>query len=112
MVWMRYPGEVGTAMAELLKSGVAQDAPSVHPFCPETSRLAGVNECNGDVTPTEPNSSCKNDRIAMKMIPAGATIAELEKKAADCEEKAEREAEPEATKLREEALLTGSGSRP
>ena len=41
----------------------------------------------------------------MKLIPAGATIAELEKKAADCEEKAKQEAEPEATKLREEALL-------
>jgi hypothetical protein len=41
----------------------------------------------------------------MKIIPAGATITELEKKAADCEEKAEREAGPEATKLREEALL-------
>jgi hypothetical protein len=52
-----------------------------------------------------PNSSCKNDRIAMKILPAGATIAELEKKAADCEEKAKREAEPEATKFREEALL-------
>ena len=41
----------------------------------------------------------------MKIIPAGATIAELEKKATDCEEKAKRESEPEATKLREEALL-------
>ena len=43
--------------------------------------------------------------VAMKLIPADATIVELEKKAADCEEKARREAEPEATKLREEALL-------
>ena len=41
----------------------------------------------------------------MKIIPAGATIAELEKKAADCEEKARQGAEPEAAKLREEALL-------
>jgi len=47
----------------------------------------------------------QNSRIAMKLIPAGATIAELEKKAADCEEKAKQEAEPAATKLREEALL-------
>ncbi len=41
----------------------------------------------------------------MKLVPAGATIAELEKKATDCEERAKKEAEPEATKLREEALL-------
>jgi hypothetical protein len=41
----------------------------------------------------------------MKLIPADATVAELEKKAADCEDKAKREAEPAATKLREEALL-------
>ena len=41
----------------------------------------------------------------MKLIPPDATIAELEKKAADCEERAKMEAEPEATKLREEALL-------
>jgi len=47
----------------------------------------------------------QNGRVAMKLIPAGATIAKLEKKAADCEEKAKQEAEPEATKLREEALL-------
>jgi hypothetical protein len=47
----------------------------------------------------------QNSRIAMKLIPAGATIAELEKKAADCEEQAKQEAEPEATKLREKALL-------
>jgi hypothetical protein len=49
--------------------------------------------------------SCKISRIAMKLIPAGATIAELEKKAADCEAKAKQEAELEGTKLREEALL-------
>ena len=41
----------------------------------------------------------------MRLIPAGEVIAELEKKAADCEERAGKEAEPEATKLREEALL-------
>jgi len=39
----------------------------------------------------------------MKLVPADATVAELEKKAMDCEEKAKKEAEPEATKLREEA---------
>jgi len=43
--------------------------------------------------------------VVPKIIPAGATISELEKKAADCEEKAKQHAEPEATKLREEALL-------
>jgi len=41
----------------------------------------------------------------MKLVPAGATIAELEEKAADCEEKAKKEAELQATKLREQALL-------
>jgi hypothetical protein len=43
--------------------------------------------------------------VVMKLIPAGATIAELEEKAKDCEEKAKKEAEPQATKLKEEALL-------
>jgi len=32
-------------------------------------------------------------------------VAELEKMATDCEEKAKKEVEPEATKLREEALI-------
>ena len=41
----------------------------------------------------------------MKLVPPDATIAELEKKAADCEEKAKQEAEPKATELGEEALL-------
>jgi len=41
----------------------------------------------------------------MKLIPVDATVADLEKKAADCEEKATQEAEPEATRLREEAML-------
>ena len=41
----------------------------------------------------------------MKLIPPDATIAELEKKATDCEEKAKKKAEPEAAKLKEEALL-------
>jgi serine acetyltransferase len=43
--------------------------------------------------------------VTMKLVPTGATIAELEKRAIDCEEKAKKAAEPEATKLREEALL-------
>ena len=48
----------------------------------------------------------QNNRVVMpKIVPAGATIAELKKKAADCEQRAEQEAEPEATKLKEEALL-------
>jgi len=41
----------------------------------------------------------------MKLVPASATIEELQKKAVACEEKAKGEAEPEATKLRGEALL-------
>jgi hypothetical protein len=53
--------------------------------------------------------SGQNSGIAMELIPAGATIEELEKKAADCERKARLETEPKATKLREEALLGGSG---
>ena len=47
----------------------------------------------------------QNIGVAMRLVPAGATIAELEKKATDCEEKAKKEVEPESTKLREEALL-------
>ena len=47
----------------------------------------------------------QNSSISMNLIPPGATTAELEKKAADCEERAKGEAEPGATKLREEALL-------
>lgn len=43
--------------------------------------------------------------MVMRIIPADATIAELKKKAADCDRKAKQETEPEATKLREEALL-------
>ncbi len=38
-----------------------------------------------------------------EFIPADAAIAELEKKAADCEERAEMEQEPAASALREEA---------
>ena len=49
--------------------------------------------------------SGQNSGIPMELIPAGATIEELEKKAADCERKAKLETGPEATKLREEALL-------
>jgi len=38
-------------------------------------------------------------------IPADATLAELEKKAADCEQRATQEQEPLAIALREEAKL-------
>jgi hypothetical protein len=38
-------------------------------------------------------------------IPADATLAELQKKAADCEQRAMHEQEPLATALREEAKL-------
>jgi hypothetical protein len=41
----------------------------------------------------------------MKLVPAGATIEKLQKKAEACEEKAKSEAEPEAAKVREDALL-------
>jgi hypothetical protein len=48
----------------------------------------------------------QNSRMVMqKIIPAGATISELKRKAAECEAKAEQASEPEAAKLREEALL-------
>lgn len=40
-----------------------------------------------------------NSGVAMKLVPASATIAELKKKAMDCEEKAKKETEPEASKL-------------
>jgi len=43
-------------------------------------------------------------RIAMKLVPADATIEELQMKAKACDEKAKSEPEPEATKLRDEAL--------
>jgi hypothetical protein len=39
------------------------------------------------------------------VVPAAATIEELQKRAAACDEKAKCEPEAEATKLREEALL-------
>ncbi|MGA7292738.1 MAG: hypothetical protein WBW53_13595 [Terriglobales bacterium] len=43
--------------------------------------------------------------VVQTIIPASATISELKKKAAECEEKAKQAPEPEAAKLREEALL-------
>lgn len=43
--------------------------------------------------------------VMPNIIPAGATISELKKKAAECEAKAKQAAEPEAAKLTEEALL-------
>ena len=42
---------------------------------------------------------------SMKIIPAGDVIADLEKKTAECEAKAESESEPIATELKEEANL-------
>ncbi len=41
----------------------------------------------------------------MKIIPAGETIAELQRKAAKCEEQAKSEPEPEAAELRNKAKL-------
>jgi hypothetical protein len=43
--------------------------------------------------------------VVQRIVPAGATIAELKRKAADLEEKAKQAPEPEATRLKEEALL-------
>jgi hypothetical protein len=43
--------------------------------------------------------------VMNEIVPAGATISELKRKATECEEKAKQAAEPEAAKLREEALL-------
>jgi hypothetical protein len=43
--------------------------------------------------------------MAQHLIPRDATIAELERKAADAEEKSAKEPEPRATELREEAKL-------
>jgi hypothetical protein len=43
--------------------------------------------------------------VMQTIIPAGATISELKKKAAECEGKANQASEPKAAKLREEALL-------
>jgi hypothetical protein len=45
-------------------------------------------------------------------IPADATLVELRKKAADCEQRATQEQEPLATALREEGRFIGSGLRP
>jgi len=42
------------------------------------------------------------------LIPADATIAELKKQAADCEEQAAQEPEPLATQLRDKAKLLQS----
>lgn len=40
-----------------------------------------------------------------QIIPAGATIDELKKKAAECERQAQQEKEPAASELREKANL-------
>ena len=43
--------------------------------------------------------------VMQRIIPAGATIAELKSKLADCEQKAKQAVGHEATKLKEEAQL-------
>jgi hypothetical protein len=64
-----------------------------------------ANECNQDFS-TIGSKFVQNNRVVMqRIVPAGATIAELKKKVADCERRAQQAAEPEATKLEEEALL-------
>jgi hypothetical protein len=40
-----------------------------------------------------------------QFLPRDATVADLERKAAECEEKASSEKEPRATELRDEATL-------
>jgi hypothetical protein len=53
----------------------------------------------------------QNSRMVLqKIIPASATISELKKKAAESEEKAKQASEPEAAKLRKEALLYSIGN--
>ena len=64
------------------------------------SLQASGSERNGDVTPTD-TMFVQNSAVAMKLIPAGATIAELGKNTTDCEEKAKKEPAPEAPRLRE-----------
>lgn len=41
----------------------------------------------------------------MKFVPADSSIAELKRKAAECEQKAEHEKEPLASQLKEEARM-------
>ena len=43
--------------------------------------------------------------MGSRFVSPDATIAELEKKAADCEQRAAKAAEPQAAKLRQEAKL-------
>ena len=43
--------------------------------------------------------------VMHEIVPAGATISALKRKAKEYEEKAKQAPEPEAAKLREEALL-------
>jgi hypothetical protein len=43
--------------------------------------------------------------MVVKIVPADASIAELKKQAAECEQKATKEREPVATQLREKAAL-------
>jgi hypothetical protein len=54
-----------------------------------------------------PNSTRRYNtgRLIMKIIPADDTIAELERKACECEEQAEEEFAPIANFLREKAKL-------
>jgi len=61
--------------------------------------------CNRDFLPSEQEFVQNNRLVMQQIVPAGATIAELKKKAVDCEHRAPQAVEPEATKLKEEALL-------
>lgn len=71
----------------------------------ETSRSRTITHLCASLRPLMASMRQNTRIVVQRIIPAGATISELEKKAADCEYNAKRHAEPEATKLREEALL-------
>src|SRR5260370_42608329 len=53
----------------------------------------------GDCAHDRKKAQCR--RMVVKIVPAGATIAELKKQAAESEQKATKEREPVATRLKE-----------
>ena len=54
---------------------------------------------------SRPAKRHNTDRMVVKIVPDDASIAELKKQAAECEQKATKEREPVATRLREKAAL-------
>src|ERR1051326_4836330 len=72
----------------------------------------GHNECNGDVSPTDQKFVQNNHMVLQKIVPAGATIAELKKKAArtaNREHSKQLNLRPRSS--RKKHWYTGSGSR-